>query len=327
MTRALHPTRVVSPPTEVPLHGGGLRASVRPDLGAKVTELATYATGRDWLWHNERLPHRPGSHGASYIRDFDSGGWDELFPTIAAMEPGAAGGVWNGMALTDHGEVWCRRWTIEERAVNACRVACESGEPGYRLERTIRLGPSAPELTAEYGFENRSDRAMSFVWAAHPIFELRAGMALHVPRAAPVVIETINGQKPGRGEVFARWADLQSVHPIFESGRPLDTESVASGLIAKVFVRVTENDGVALSDGETGERMLMTPTDDALPYIAVWLNLAGWAGDGGAPLTNIGIEPTTSAHETLPCERDPKGGRSSEPGEKLSWAFRIRFDS
>jgi hypothetical protein len=36
-----------------------------------------------------------------------------------------------------------------------------------------------------------------------------------------------------------------------------------------------------------------------LPQIAFWMNLGAWAGDGGAPYYNLGLEPCIGAQDSL----------------------------
>ena len=57
-----------------------------PEAGARITHLRRRA-GREWLWRNPRLPFRaapvePPLGPTDYVDRFDSGGWDECFPTI-----------------------------------------------------------------------------------------------------------------------------------------------------------------------------------------------------------------------------------------------------
>ena len=55
-----------------------------------------------------------------------------------------------------------------------------------------------------------------------------------------------------------------------------------------------------------------------LPQIAFWMNLGAWAGDGGAPYYNLGLEPCIGAQDSLAeaVERNlfgmlpPRGTRS-----------------
>ncbi|MEM9064061.1 MAG: hypothetical protein AAGB51_01065 [Planctomycetota bacterium] len=321
MTRALRPVHVETPAVrEVLLRGRGLEATVVPELGAKVTELRS-RSGRDWLWNNDRLPHRPGAPGSSYEQDFDSGGWDELFPNVSPVYAGSDTGAWAGLRLTDHGEIWCRPWTVQHSDLSVCRTFCESLRPGYRLDRTLSTSSACPTLRAEYEFTNHDRAPMPFVWAAHPIFSLHPGMSLLVDPATPVVIGSIGGVRPAQGSEFARWSDLAALHSVFDGGKPLSETCLTSEFSAKIFVAVGHGPTIGLADSRTGERMSIVPLDESVPYVAIWLNLGGWSGDGGPALTNIGIEPTSSAHEV-----PGPGVQIAAPGETRRWAFEVRFE-
>ena len=53
--------------------------------------------------------------------------------------------------------------------------------------------------------------------------------------------------------------------------------------------------GVRARDGELRMRW-----DAALlPQLGVWINLGAWAGDGGAPYYNLGLEPCIGAQDSL----------------------------
>lgn len=325
MTRATSTgVRVHARAPELIIRGAGVQASLRPDLGAKVTELLFGDKKRDWLWHNDRLPHRRGRPGASYERDFDSGGWDELFPTVLATRPGDVGGAWEGLGLTDHGEVWCRPWTVVDQGLSHCRTECAHAGPAFRLAR--HLTASVSTLRAEYELSNDGPRTMPYVWAAHPIFALEPGMALDVDPEAPIVVETINGVRPSNGHTPKRWGDLATLHTELTGALPFTAAALRSGLFAKVFVRNGGDRGVGLLDGRTGEAVRIVADPESAPYTAIWINLGAWAGDGGEPLTNVGIEPTSA-----PLDAPPRPGAESaehviEPGERRRWGFEIRHE-
>lgn len=326
MTRTASQVRVRTLPPELVIRGDRVEAALRPELGAKVTELLFGDRQRDWLWHNDRLPHRKGRPGASYERDFDSGGWDELFPTVAETAPFDVGGAWEGLALTDHGELWCRSWTVPSHGLSHCHAVCEQRSPGFRFSRMLNASQTSPVLRSTYEFTNNSALPMPFVWAAHPIFALRAGMSLEIDPDAPIIAESVRGQRPTNGSTPRRWNDLTKFCPSLESGRPFTADSLRSGVSAKIFVRNEQGSTIGLRDGETGELLRIGSDDGLIPYIAIWINLGAWSGDGGEPLTNVGIEPTSSAHEAPLKGTNGTPAKVAEPGEELSWSFEIRYE-
>ena len=47
-----------------------------------MSQLFDLRREREWLFENPLLSYRLPEYGASYVRDFDAGGFDECFPTV-----------------------------------------------------------------------------------------------------------------------------------------------------------------------------------------------------------------------------------------------------
>lgn len=123
---------------------------VVPELGGKLASIQSRSTGREWLWMNPHLDLRKPEIGASYIRDFDTGGWDEVFPTVDPCH--ASGTAWGNTELTDHGELWCRPWQIESSEVDRSGTAALALDVGdSNLSKMARL---------PWGFQSRRRKAV-----------------------------------------------------------------------------------------------------------------------------------------------------------------------
>ena len=57
-------------------------------------------------------------------------------------------------------------------------------------------------------------------------------------------------------------------------------------------------EGWATLRARDGEFRMRWDTEP-LPQVGFWLNLGAWAGDGGAPYYNLGLEPCIGAQDSL----------------------------
>jgi len=118
-----------------------LALTMLPDLGGKITSIRDLRSGREWLWSNPALPYRRLAYGASYLREADTGGWDECFPTVAACPYPSH--PWQGTPLPDHGELWPQPWRLDivQDTNGGVRLATVSQGVAfpYTFERTVHV--------------------------------------------------------------------------------------------------------------------------------------------------------------------------------------------
>ncbi len=273
---------------------GPLSLKLIPELGGKIASLRDQRTGREWLWRHPRMPYARVPHGGSYTEAADTGGWDECFPSVAPCEYPSA--PWAGAAIQDHGELWSQAAEL---------VVVEDG-PGvklitrwrgvalpYSLERTITLAEGSAQIHLGYTATNSADDPVQFIWSAHPLLAIEPGMRLLVAPAAR----------------FNRWACLPSDLLAADRGLhyPLTVNEVdlaalppaSAGFALKLWSDPLPADGgwatLRAGDGE----LRMTWDVVSIWQIAFWLNLGAWAGDGGAPYYNLGLEPCIGAQDSL----------------------------
>jgi len=129
---------------------GVIAFTIVPELGAKIASIRDHRNGREWLWTNPDLGYRRLPPDASYVRDADTGGWDECFPTVAPCPYPSA--PKRGLPLPDHGEIWSRPWQTQV-ARTPTAVTIESIVYGailpYTFERHITVTAGAPMLRLE----------------------------------------------------------------------------------------------------------------------------------------------------------------------------------
>jgi galactose mutarotase-like enzyme len=272
---------------------GALRLSLLPELGGKISSLHAVRSAREWLWRHPRQPYRRLSADSSFVTEADTGGWDECFPTVAPCEYPSP--PWTGRALPDHGELWSQSPALEVTE-DPNRVSLHTQWAGavlpYTFERRVTLTAGSAGLRADYSVTNRGEAPLEFIWSLHPLLAIEPGMQLCLPPAAR----------------FNRWssapedglADSGLSFPLSFGGHDLATlPEPSAGLALKLWSDpLAAGQGWATLRARDGElRMRWDPA--LLPQVGFWMNLGGWAGDGGAPYYNLGLEPCIGAQDSL----------------------------
>ncbi len=303
--------------TAIELANPAMRVSVAPSLGAKISQITCLRTSRRWLWHNPHLAQHTPRPGTSYVEEFDTGGWDEVFPTVS---PCVTGGAWSGMTLTDHGELWCRPWTCDAKdsADGVLTTVLDDGHLPFRLERRLKISRDTARLTLEYTLANRSQAPMPYIWAAHPLIALTPGMQIRLPRGVRTTCTGCVGDGgPSVGDTFA-W-------PRFNTGAPTDAGRVpgadAPGWAAKLFTERGSAEWVEIAAPD-GQAMRLSFDPAEVPHVGLWLNYRGWSGCGSPPYLNAGIEPTTTAADSL---ADAPAAPVLAPGETRAWGLTVEL--
>lgn len=273
------------------IHTTALSLALMPELGGKISSLRDKRSGREWLWRNPRIPYQRVAHGASYVMQADTGGWDECFPTVAACDYPSP--PWRGASLQDHGELWSQVVAIKIQQT-AQEVIIRTRWQGialpYTFERAAILD-DAPRVRFEYTASNDSDAPMQCIWSAHPLLATEPGMRLVVPPSAR----------------FHRWTSVPTDLIVQERGLPfpltargidLTTLPEASAGIALKLWSDPLDEGWATLIASDGEFRLRWDAA-TLPQVGFWMNLGAWAGDAGAPYYNLGLEPGIGAQDSL----------------------------
>jgi galactose mutarotase-like enzyme len=311
----------IAPPHAETLQSSTLRVRTVPSCGAKITELRSLASGRDWLWVNPRHMLRQGKPFASYVAEFDTGGWDELFPTVDPIAPGVPLDGWGTAGLTDHGEVWHRQWSTERTGSLSVTQSVVGEAPSFEFTRSLRLDRLHPTMRLKYRISNAGHAGLPYLWAAHPLFRCDTGMSIEIDPRTPVMsARRYDTDEPGRlscgtwGQIIDRFGFLN------RAGGWSDAER-RGGMTLKVFLRLTGTRSIALHDWRSGERLVIADPAGTIEYAALWLNFGGWSGDGNVSYCNIGIEPTTCAGDT-PLAADDR----LEPGESREWSLAVSIE-
>ena len=127
LTGQIHDLQAVVPETD------WFRASVLPEVGAKIYDLVWKLAGRNLLWHNPRiLPQTYPIDGA--FDNYWCGGWDDGFPTCDPCD-------YRGELYPGLGELRSLRWQVQDSCADREKVSV----------RLFTFGPISPVICGEDG--------------------------------------------------------------------------------------------------------------------------------------------------------------------------------
>jgi galactose mutarotase-like enzyme len=291
-----------------------LRVVVLPDLGGKLASIFDLERGREWLSINPWLPWRLPPPGASFVRQFDLGGWDECFPNVAPGPYPAP--PWQGRPLPDHGELWAQPWRVVEQGARLV-LRTEGSILPYRFERTLTLGGDT--LLFDYQLENQADDPLHYLWSSHPLLAIRTGMHIKLPPETPVRLWGQSDLGPSGWKlswptavVNDKLVDLSQV--------PAPT----AGWAAKLFAGPLPAGWAELHDPHDGATLHFAFDPTAVPFIGLWCNYGGWSGSASPPLYNLGFEPCRGAPDDLAVALDDwQTAATLAPHSTDRWSLRV----
>jgi len=259
-----------------------------PEVGAKIISLKDRRTGREWMWHPAgKLELFRNSAGD----DFSIStlvGWDECLPTIAPC-------AWRGRALPDHGEVWAVPWRVDADAwaKGILKTSVGLAVSPFEFTRTIELRGN--ELRLHYQLGNRSPEAEQFLWAMHPLLELRAGDRLELPESTRSLLRD------------HAWIDAVD-------------SAVPAGGCAKIFAAPVSEGRAGVHNSNTGDRIQFEWNPAENNTLGIWLTRGGWNGHHHFALepTNGAPDPLTEAAARNHCDMVPANGL-------VTWSVVIRI--
>jgi galactose mutarotase-like enzyme len=271
----------------VQMSNNELRLTIIPELGGKIVEMKDLRRGREWLALNKTAPFRLPKYGASFVGDYDYGGFDECFPTITACRYPKP--PWQGAPLPDHGEIWSLPWELHQEAEKIDLVAQGVNLP-YEFRRTIEL-LSNGGIHFAYQVTNKSPYPMEFLWSSHPLLSVHPGMQIDIPETRLHVDTAISfPARPGDVIPWPRYRGLD-LNLVPES---------SAGMAVKLFSDRLSEGWAVLSDPNDGAALRFDFDPRAITHLGLWLNYGGWTGiPGGKPYFNLAIEPCIGETDNL----------------------------
>lgn len=283
--------------------------------GARVVSLQDRRTGREWLTQDEH-PEEAADPAALASEEAAFGGaeafgWDECLPTVGRcvdpVDPDAP-------ALRDHGDFWGREAAV---SIDQAVVVTEwpAGRWGLGFMRRLRLDSSA--VIAEYALFNPGPRPIPVLWSAHPLLRLDPGTRIHLPRIDRVRVQGTQGVSLEGRQVS--WPRARA-----SDGSRLDLDVVGeagAGTSLKLFAGGLEGRAGALAPD--GSWIGVAWDSTFAPFLGLWLDYGAWPAD--APLHQVALEPTTSAHDALSDAMRAGQAPAVAPGRTLRWWMRLEL--
>lgn len=296
--------------TPLLLENDHLSVRVLAEAGGKIVSLRGMPDGRDWLWHNPHLPVRTPVYGASYVETMDSGGWDEIFPSVLADEVG-------GLSIPDHGDLAGLPWQVVEHLPDRLVMEVRTRFAPCLLRRGMAL--AGDRLKMCYSVRNEGVETVPYVWCAHPLIALEPGMRLIMPEGVRMTVTGGAGfplvegfdwpHLPGAGAMdVIPDPEAPGFHPVAVK------MFSAAGAVGRMTVLRPSDDSVLELDWNPAE----------IPHLGLWMNLGAWSGCGSPPYFNLGIEPSTAAADRLTDACEQGSARRLEPGAVAEWALFVR---
>jgi len=247
-----------------------------------------------------------------YEKEFgslDCSGFDDMVPTINAEY--VSDGVFAGVYLPDHGEVWALEWKVDpgedflEAAVHGVRLP-------YMIRKKLRLRENT--LVIDYELENMTEFAFPCLWAAHILIKASQETRIVLPEENRRVIVAfdMHSKLNGFGAVHS-WPETTSKNGDLYFIDRLSQEN--SGVCEKFYF-----DGPC----KGGEILLENPDmrirfdPELTPYVGVWLNANGYKDQ-----YNIAVEPASAPMDSPETAKQWGYNSLIGPMSKMSWSMEM----
>ncbi|MCJ8014650.1 aldose 1-epimerase family protein [Paenibacillus sp. KQZ6P-2] len=290
-----------------------MQVTLLPELGSKMVSLKNRLTGREWLSQSEGPLGNLG-YGSSF-KGSDGSGWDEMFPTINVCRYPEF--PWLDTTLPDHGEVWSISWQAE-----AIENKLECNVHGVRLPYQLRKTYSFPtedRLRIDYAVTNLSSFPFSFLWAAHPLFQIEEGMEIIVPEGLSQIAVSYseNGRLGQTGELRP-WPQPLGDNPEIRLDR---TGGKQEKTAEKFYFTGDLPEGRAsIYDPKKQEGLSFAFPKEKVPYLSVWANYGGYQGQ-----YHLALEPATGFLDDLAYAMERKSVATVEAGETYDWHLEVSW--
>jgi len=263
-----------------------------PEIGGKIGSLRARTTGAELLWQDPTRPYRRPVY-ADEFGNYDASGFDECFPTIAAAPYPEA--PWAGIAVPDHGELWCTPWRYELPDARTIYLHTYGVRFPYHFEKWIVVADGGFAL--RYRLTNLSPFPLKSIWSAHPLFRAEEGMQVLLPGAPAMRLTHAIGKRVG-GELLHTYTWPWLPGP---SGAPVDYSRIGSPALDandKIYADTPADGWCALWDPRSGAYVGFTLSAAEIPFVGVCINHGGWPLTGAKGFW-VAIEPCTGWPDRL----------------------------
>ncbi|MEO5714410.1 MAG: hypothetical protein ABIT37_13060 [Luteolibacter sp.] len=287
------------------LENDRLSLTIEPAAGGKISSLRNQRTGREWLWQNPHIAIEAKPYGTSYVEQLDSGGWDEIFPSVGPCQP-------DGWTIPDHGDLVSLPWAVISVTADRVEMSVDTRFADCRFSRVLHLDGNT--LRAAYRLQNKSAEKVPYLWCAHPLIAIEPGMQIVLPEGVSMRLD--GGVNVPTVEPFSWPAlpGLTNIDMIPDVNAP-DFKPFA----AKMFTAAGAVAAVALRTADGAESLRLNWDRKDAPFLGLWLNCRAWSGCGSAPYFNLGVEPATAPFDLLTDALAAGSGRWLGAGAVREW--------
>ncbi|MFA5112651.1 MAG: hypothetical protein WC443_14660 [Desulfobaccales bacterium] len=302
------------------MEDGRLAVVVLPERGGKIASIRDLRLNRELLWQYEGATY-PEIDPIGSFSAADSSGFDDMFPAIL---PGSYGSKpWPDLMIPDHGEAWRLPWSLLSATPAAASLELQGRIFPYSLRKDLRLCADCegrPTLRIDYALENTGSSEFEWIWAAHPLFDMgpKGGFRLKLSEGVRAgELRLINAYDstalPGYGMEypFPEGAGILPVDRLPPEDRPL--------ALKYWFLQPSCCVGAEMWTGDAEYHLQIAWDTQRLPYLGVWINGGGWAGQ-----RNLALEPASAPMDGFTQAR--KAGFQLprlQAGAVATWFFSI----
>jgi hypothetical protein len=278
----------------IELENNWLRATVLPQVGAKIFDLTFKETGQNYLWHHSRISPQPFPVDAIFD-DYWCGGWDDGFPTCDPCE-------FRGKNYPGLGELRSIPWSVARMTGSEVELYTSGPISPVTARKVVRLSSSAAVLSMRFEVSNADLLPLDFMWGTHPaIRPFGDNLRLRIPARTGIFAEGSPAMIYEPGLCFD-WPTLD--------GSDMSLIGAAdSGSYCGLGVTDLEAGWYTIEDLDTGEGLAVSFPLHLCPYLWLWLNYGGYYGHH-----HVIVEPWTSFPMTLAAAARAGTSRLLEPG-------------
>ncbi|MDR1389107.1 MAG: hypothetical protein LBJ31_03945 [Treponema sp.] len=274
--------------------------------GGKIASLKK--DGNEYLYQGHSKEFTPSQFEGDF-GSCDLSGFDDMVPTINAGY--IQSGVFSGVHMADHGEVWAVDWDVEE-GTDEITASADGVRLPYRISKTLTLKENV--LIINYELRNKSPFSFPCMWAAHMLINadentrFASADSINGIRASLDMSSALNGFG-----ALHEWPQTKDKH-----GRAyyLDRLGTRDSKVCEKYYFDSRL--------KTGEIRVENPAmkirfdAETIPYLGIWLNSNGYKDQ-----YNIGIEPASAPMDSP--ENAKQWGYSAElqGGACMRWKLEI----
>jgi galactose mutarotase-like enzyme len=289
-----------------------IKATFLPEYGSKLASLIDKKTNEEWLFQAKADTLTVPTYGAAFS-DYDSSGFDEVFPSIdACFDPVT------GTPIPDHGEVWALPWDYDIQGEEIVFTVKSPVFP-YTLTKRVRLERN--RLCLNYAVTNDGDTRFYFIWTPHALLRCDEHTRIIVPAGLNKIM-TVEHHTEHLGE----WGTIHS-YPVTisqKTGTELDLSKMeppsANNCEKFYFIERVPEGMCGIIQENTGRTLMYYYPAEKIPYLGIWKTQGGYRGD-----YNLALEPCTGVYDNLYVAHAIRKAAFVEAKSMFTWWFQIEI--